>query len=88
MLRAVEGLAMKQGRQALRLDCAADNVFLNRYYESMGFMPAGYCEEGAYRGIRREKKIIKNKALEKSGAFGFMGKGDVRGAAPKTPAGT
>lgn len=57
MLRAVEGLAMKQGRQALRLDCAADNVFLNRYYESMGFMPAGYCEEGAYRGIRREKKL-------------------------------
>ncbi len=57
MLRAVEGLAMKQGRQALWLDCAADNVFLNRYYESMGFMPAGYCEEGAYRGIRREKKL-------------------------------
>lgn len=57
MLRAIERLACEQGKQALRLDCAVDNAFLNRYYESMGYMPAGECAEGAYRGIRREKKL-------------------------------
>ena len=58
ILQEVENLAKKQGVAYLRLDCAVDNAFLNRYYEDHGFQLAGSCSEGLYVGNRREKKIV------------------------------
>ena len=57
MLREIEALARSRGAEYLRLDCAADNPALNRYYESLGYESAGRCEDGPYTGVRREKKL-------------------------------
>ena len=57
MLDEIETLARRDGKTALRLDCAVDNAALNDYYASHGYREAGYCADGAYRGIRREKRI-------------------------------
>ena len=58
ILKAVEVLARASGKTCLRLDCAADNTFLNAYYASMGYAAAGTCQEGVYHGVRREKKLV------------------------------
>lgn len=57
MLGAIEALARKDGKAAIRLDCAVDNRALNDYYASHGYREAGYCADGAYQGIRREKRL-------------------------------
>lgn len=57
LLQHAESLARSEGRAFLRLDCAADNADLNRYYESRGFVPAGVCTDGPYIGNRREKVL-------------------------------
>lgn len=57
MLAEIEKLAVRQKKHFLRLDCAADNDFLNRYYDSMGFALSGQCKEGVYTGNRREKVL-------------------------------
>ena len=55
MLKALEDYTRTQGMQRLRLDCAVDNDFLNRYYESRGYPMCGSCIDGAYEGNLREK---------------------------------
>ena len=55
LLAEVERLARADGRTCLRLDCAVDNAFLNRYYEALGYLPAGRCVDGLYTGILQEK---------------------------------
>ena len=55
MLLAMEGYTKAQGKTYLRLDCAVDNDFLNRYYESRGYQMCGSCIDGAYEGNLREK---------------------------------
>lgn len=57
MLGELETLARKDGKAAIRLDCAVDNAALNDYYASHGYQEAGRCADGAYRGIRREKRL-------------------------------
>lgn len=57
ILSEVEKMAISQGIQFLRLDCAVDNKFLNEYYESMGYKMVGCCKEGAYIGNKREKEL-------------------------------
>ena len=57
MLGEMEIFARKAGKTALRLDCAVDNAVLNDYYASHGYREAGCCADGAYRGIRREKRV-------------------------------
>ena len=57
ILKAIEQLAVEQEKRYIRLDCATDNTFLNSYYSSMGYQFAGTCEEGLYKGNRREKEI-------------------------------
>ena len=57
MLGELETLARKDGKTALRLDCAVDNAVLNDYYASHGYREAGCCADGAYRGVRREKRV-------------------------------
>ena len=55
LVAEAEWLAKAAGKARVRLDCAADSVFLNRYYESLGYLPVGRCTDGPYIGIRREK---------------------------------
>ena len=57
IIREVEKLAAGKGKSFVRLDCAEDSSFLNSYYESLGYRPAGFCRDGAYKGIRREKAV-------------------------------
>ncbi len=57
MLHEMETLARRDGKTALRLDCAVDNAALNNYYASHGYREAGFCADGAYQGIRREKRL-------------------------------
>lgn len=57
LLSAGEALARQQGMECMRLDCARENAFLNRYYEDLGYLPLGQCTDGPYVGILREKKL-------------------------------
>ncbi len=57
ILAEAEQLARAKGKRYVRLDCAVDNVFLNSYYGSLGYRLAGTCEEGFYKGNRREKEL-------------------------------
>ena len=57
MLRCMETLGARQGKQFLRLDCSVDNPTLNSYYEEAGYRFAGYCMDGVYHGTRREKRL-------------------------------
>ena len=57
MLEFVENLARENGKSKLRLDCAEDNEFLNNYYENQGYHLVGKCEEGLYKGNKREKNL-------------------------------
>lgn len=63
ILEEVEKLAIQQGKQYLRLDCAADNKFLNQYYESQGYVLTGRCRDGDYAGNRREKMLPDNQRI-------------------------
>ena len=58
ILLEVERIARNKGKRCVRLDCAADNTFLNDYYSSLGYEIAGTCQEGTYIGNRREKDLI------------------------------
>lgn len=53
LLAQAERLAVGHGKRFMRLDCAVDNAFLNGYYESMGYLPAGTCQTRAIAGRRR-----------------------------------
>ncbi len=55
LLQYVDKAAYKQGLAAVRLDCEVNNETLNAYYEAQGYQACGFCEDGPYRGIRREK---------------------------------
>lgn len=57
LLMKAEEMAISRGKRFMRLDCAADNLFLNQYYEALGYRIAGHCEEGPYSGNRREKRL-------------------------------
>lgn len=64
ILNEVEVLAVNNDIEALRLDCAEDNYFLNQYYESKGYIAVGKCKDGLYYGIKREK-ILLNKGAKR-----------------------
>ena len=57
LLSKAADLALQTGKTALRLDCAETSGFLNRYYEELGFVLRGRCQDGPYRGNRREKRL-------------------------------
>ena len=44
-------------KDAFRLDSADDNRVLEEYYSSRGYVPCGFCIDGLYKGILREKNI-------------------------------
>lgn len=57
MLEHAEKIAADNGKEYLRLDCAIDNIALNQYYQSMGYVYAGKCQDGPYLGNRLTKKL-------------------------------
>ena len=56
-LRRAGEYALSINKKYLRLDSSEDNEPLAKYYENLGFVPAGTCTDGPYKGIRREKKL-------------------------------
>lgn len=57
LLTAVEALGRARGKRYMRLDCAADSVFLNDYYEALGYHAIGRCQDGPYVGVKRQKAL-------------------------------
>ncbi len=57
-LQEAELYAKRQGMTYLRLDSAVGNKTLEEYYTSRGYVEAGSCVDGLYRGILRQKKLI------------------------------
>ena len=58
MLAYAEDFARERGKPFLRLDSQKVNDTLSRYYEALGYLPAGECVDGAYVGILREKSLF------------------------------
>lgn len=56
-LQYVEKYAVGKEKEYLRLDSSEDNEKLAQYYESLGFLAVGKCEEGIYNGILRQKVL-------------------------------
>jgi len=56
-LRCVEELAVRNGKQYLRLDSSDDNPKLTAYYEALGFVACGSCQVGQYHGNLRQKVL-------------------------------
>ena len=56
-LRRAGEYAVSEGKAYLRLDSAEDSAALAKYYESLGFVNVGTCQDGSYKGILREKKL-------------------------------
>ncbi|MDO5544490.1 MAG: GNAT family N-acetyltransferase [Eubacteriales bacterium] len=56
-LNCAEAYAASMGKVYIRLDSAEGNRALGRYYEEHGYLSAGTCEEGLYRGILRQKLL-------------------------------
>ncbi len=59
MLQEMERIAREKNKEFLHLDCDVDSEFLNSYYGSKGFELAGNCEDGMYKGNRRQKRLRK-----------------------------
>ncbi len=57
-LRYVEAYAVSKGKKYLRLDSDIHNEDLASYYHDLGFEDCGFCWEGDYQGVLRQKKLI------------------------------
>lgn len=57
-LQMAETYAARQGKTYLRLDSAIGNKTLEDYYTSRGYVEAGYCKDGLYEGVLRQKKLV------------------------------
>lgn len=57
MLEQAEKIAVNNGKRFLRLDCAIDNTALNQYYQKLGYIHVGICQDGPYIGNRLEKEL-------------------------------
>lgn len=44
--------------QYLRLDSAVGNEKLESYYTTRGYVEAGYCTDGLYQGVLRQKRLM------------------------------
>ena len=53
----LEDYAQTQKKKYIRLDSARDNKSLEDYYTSLGFIEAGTCIDGPYKGICRQKEV-------------------------------
>jgi len=57
-LQKAEAYTASQGKRYLRLDSAIGNQTLENYYSSRGYVEAGFCKDGLYEGVLRQKKLI------------------------------
>jgi hypothetical protein len=57
LLKNCENVARQKNKQRLRLDCQAQNVKLNVFYEKMGFDYIDQVQDGQYQGNKREKAL-------------------------------
>ncbi len=58
-LQMAEEYTARMGKRYMRLDSAVGNKTLESYYTSRGYVEAGYCKDGLYEGILRQKKLNK-----------------------------
>lgn len=56
-LEEAERYAKACGMEYMRLDSAIGNKNLENYYTCRGYVEAGYCQDGLYKGILRQKKL-------------------------------
>lgn len=56
-IKEAEQYAIQKGKRYMRLDSAKDNLKLAQYYEDLGFIKAGICDEGLYQGVLRQKQL-------------------------------
>lgn len=58
MMDFIESEAVIKGVDYIRLDSAVGNSKLEDYYTRRGYIEYGKCEDGLYKGILREKKVL------------------------------
>lgn len=58
-LEKAEDYTARMGKRYMRLDSAVGNKTLEHYYTSRGYVEAGYCKDGLYEGILRQKELNK-----------------------------
>lgn len=57
-----EAQAKRSGKRFFRLDSAKENTALAAYYRSHGYEEAGFCTEGSYHGVLRQKRLCETQA--------------------------
>jgi hypothetical protein len=56
-LQMAEDYTASMGKRYMRLDSAIGNGTLEQYYTSRGYVAAGYCKDGLYEGVLRQKQL-------------------------------
>ena len=56
-LEMAEEYTARMGKKYMRLDSAVGNKNLELFYASRGYVEAGFCKDGLYEGILRQKKL-------------------------------
>ena len=56
-LQMAEDYTAARGKRYMRLDSAVGNAALERFYTSRGYVAAGFCKDGMYEGILRQKEL-------------------------------
>ena len=57
-LQMAEQYTAGRGKVYMRLDSAIGNKNLENYYASRGYRETGFCKDGLYEGVLRQKKLI------------------------------
>ena len=56
-LQMAEKYTAQMGKTYMRLDSAVGNKNLEHFYSSRGYVAAGYCKDGLYEGVLRQKQL-------------------------------
>ena len=59
-LQKAEEYTRDAGKEFMRLDSDIENVELEKYYSSRGYVAVGSCVDGLYKGTLRQKKLKNN----------------------------
>ena len=57
-LQLAEEYTKGMGKRYMRLDSAVGNAALEHFYTSRGYVAAGFCKDGLYEGILRQKTLV------------------------------
>lgn len=57
-LQMAESYTASMGKRFMRLDSAVGNKNLEHFYASRGYQEAGFCKDGLYEGILRQKALL------------------------------